>query len=150
MCAGSAAPAFAVSETEVLRPVTFFEPSCVSTETVKVDGQIRIGFSATVDSRGGLHIQQRYIAQGRGNGFLDFPLFLTPVSTYQVSDEQLQSINIQGPPPASTTSVFNTNVVRLGESIRVDDLVMRSRVHVTMNANGVITAEFDRLTIECR
>jgi hypothetical protein len=154
LAASAPAPALAgetLTDTTVEKQVAIAQASCVPAETLVLTGTIRHRFKITIDSSGGLHIDDYYSAHGSGSGFnaVTDPGLLMPVAKYTVSDEQLQSTQFPDPTFAYN-AVFNTRVIRQGESVATDDLYMVSRVHVTTNANGVpVVDRFDE-SWECR
>jgi hypothetical protein len=147
LAVAAAAPVSAqdIREVSVERNIAFTQPSCVAAEQVVLTGTVRHRFQVNFDGSGGVHIHDYYSAHGRGTGYV---ALLQPVASYVASDEQLQSTNLTS--GSSSTVVFNTRVVRLGESVTADDLILKSRVHFTMNANGVVTADFADETAECK
>jgi hypothetical protein len=150
----AAAPAVAgetVTEKTVERQVAFTEPSCVESETVVLTGTVRQRFKITVDSSGGIHVDDYYSAHGSGSGFdvLTDPGLLTPVAKYTASEEQLQSTNIPFG-TFETNVVFNTRVIRQGETVAADDLYLVTRTHITINANGVPVVDRVEERLECR
>jgi hypothetical protein len=147
--ASAPAPALAgetVTDTTVEKQVTIVQAGCVPAETLVLTGTIRHRFKITIDSSGGIHIDDYYSAHGSGSG-ISAPLM--PVAKYTVSDEQLQSTQIPGPTFAYN-AVFNTRVIRQGESVGMDDLYLVSRVHMTFNAGGVPVVDRMDESIECR
>ena len=142
-----------VSEATVEQVFPFAgENPCLPTEQVVLSARIKDTFKITVDNSGGIHIDDYYSVHGSGSGFdvLTDPGLLTPVADYVLSDDQLQSTNFAGP-TFDYNSVFYTRVIRLGETAPADDAYLRSQIHMTMNANGVFTASFERPpTLECR
>jgi hypothetical protein len=147
--AGAASAGTTVTETTVEKQFTFSQPSCIEAEQVVLTGTIRHRFRMTVDENGGLHLDDYYSAHGSGSGFnvVTDPGLLTPVSSYVASDEQIQSTYIREPMFVNSV-VFNTRVVRKGESVREDDLTLRTRVHITINANRIPVVRADD-SLEC-
>ena len=151
-CLRRARPASATTYTEatVEKPFAFSEPSCVPAEQVVLNGTMRHRFKITVDSNGGIHIEDTFTLHGQGSGYDVDPLtaLLAPVSSYTASDQQIHETNFNG--AFENTSVFRTIVNRLKDTVANDDLRLASEVHTTVNANYVFTAEFQRERLECR
>jgi len=148
--AGAASAGTTVTDATVEKQVAFSQPSCVEAEQVVLTGTIRHRFRITFDENGGVHIDDYYSAHGSGSGFnvLTDPGLLVPVASYVASDEQLQSTYIREPMFVNTV-VFNTRVVRKGEGVREDDLTLRTRMHITINSNGIPVLRDDPPSLEC-
>jgi hypothetical protein len=111
-------------------------------EAVEFVGHQRFAIHDSVDSAGGQHQMQVLVdAKGTGAG-------LVSGATYSFSEYIAQNIQIPGPPETSTNDFhFYFKAIRQGELFDpvlgtplVDDFVLHTILHMTMNAAGVITA----------
>jgi hypothetical protein len=74
-------------------------------------------------------------------------------ATYVLISQVSQSFNVSAPFPAEQTVEISQHLVRQGEDgtlVLEDDLHFKFLFHVTVNANGTMTAEKDEQTVECR
>lgn len=126
---------------------------CIPDERLDIKGRVTEVLRIVQDTGGGMHIEDQYKAVGSGTGSMPSATessTLVAVSSYQYSEDSLSSQNI-GLLPMEMNFVHYTRAVRQGESIRSDDAFIREQTHVTINANGTITADFSKgPTLECR
>ena len=150
--AGTASAGTTLADATVERQVAFTQPGCVPAETVVLTGTVRNRFRLTETPSGGFHVDTFYAANGRGSGFnvLTDPGLLTPVASYTASDEQIQSMQFPSSGTTVVSVVFNTRVIRQGETVSADDHHLVTRVQFTVSANGVITVDRLEDRMECR
>ena len=113
--------------------------SC-SGEDVNVFGTLDIIIQTTTDSRGGLHVVFHLTPHLIGVG-LSTGLDYNPVGPSQFV------FIVDGTGPRVTAGVNIINLISPGSS---DNLVITETVHVTVNANGTTTVEFDNVNAACR
>ncbi len=145
-----------LADTQASHDEDMSEPTCVAAEEFVGTGHFVHRFQIVSDGTGGMHLQDHYTASGSGSGQVAdelSPTGFTQVSSYQFSDDQIASTNLPGFPlaqPFETNVVFYTKVIRKAETVANDDLFLREQAQVTIDANGQITAAFDRPSSECR
>jgi len=108
-------------------------------EIVDLTGEVHAVFSVTVDANGGVHIATHFNNAGV-NG-----IGLTTGNKYQASGGDYFVSNSGG---TANELTFVNNFLLVapgsGNNLRVHELA-----HVTVNANGEITAETDNITVDC-
>ena len=96
--------------------------------------------TTTVDESGGLHM-----------GVHVDETSLTGVGAdgkdYHASGEDHSQENTSGPPPVTTTVMDNFRIIGPEQN---DNFFLYMHTHVTVNANGVPTAQVDNNRMECR
>jgi hypothetical protein len=111
-----------------------------SGEDVHVFGTLDITIQTTTDSRGGLHVvthlTPHLTAVGLSSG-LDYNA---------VGPTQIVSF-VDGPGPGVFALVNIINLISPGSS---GNLVITEEVHVTINADGTVTVDFDNIKGACR
>lgn len=144
----SALPRFLLAASPNHTKTTFVEPfdlvipaadGC-SGEDVHVFGDLDITVQTTTDSSGGLHTEVHLVPQLTGVGLSTGLEYIAVGPTHVVT-----FINGTG---ASVLS--GVNITRLISPGSTDNLVLNQTIHVTVNANGTTTVEFDRVTFVCR
>ena len=118
-----------------------FEATECGNETVVVSGNVHVVTHGTVTGSGHvqavLHVNPQNI---RGFGVTTGAEYLAPGMLQTVS-------NVSGPAPVTETYVNNFELVGLGKA---PDFTLHQTVHLTINANGEITAAFDHFTTTCK
>jgi hypothetical protein len=108
-------------------------------ENVHVTGEIHDLFHTTLDGRGGFHLEFHQNAQGvRGIG-------LTTGDKYQVTGAAPLSFN--GQVGFEQTFVSNLHFIGKGSA---SNFLLHQTLHITVNANGTVTAFFDNSRVECK
>ena len=109
-------------------------------ESVAFRGRLHVVFHATVDADGGFHIVGHANTQGvKGIG-------LTSRDSYQVIGVSNFNLNVQPPFPVEATVVTNFSLVSKGSA---DNLHFHLNLHVTVNAQGDVTATVGNININC-
>ena len=111
-----------------------------SGEDVHVFGTLDLIIQTTTDSHGGLHVVFHLTPHLTGVG-LSTGLEYNAVGPTQTVDF------VDGTGPRVTVAV---NVIRLISPGSSDNLVITETIHVTVNANGTTTVEFDNVNAACR
>ena len=113
---------------------------CVS-ETVLLTGDIHTLVTSETDENGGVHFQfhnQPIGLSGEGSVTGDQYLFAGLTQRHTSDHTDL---------PFETTFVNNFRIIRQGSG---DNLMVHATLHVTMNANGDVTADVSNTSLECR
>ncbi len=111
-----------------------------SGEDVRVFGTLDIIIQTTTDPRGGLHAVFHLTPHLTGVG-LSTGLEYNAVGPTQTVDF------VDGTGPRVTVAV---NAIRLISPGSSDNLAITETIHVTVNANGTTTVEFDNVNAACR
>ena len=111
-----------------------------SGEDVHVFGTLDIIIQTTTDSRGGLHVVFHLTPHLTGVGLS------TGLEYNAVGPTQIVTF-VDGTGPRVTAAV---NVIRLISPGSSDNLVITETIHVTVNAKGTTTVEFDNVKAACR
>src|SRR5262245_43941365 len=118
-------------------PVTLSGVTCDS-ELVEGTGIGHFHNTATQDASGNLHVTNHTTVTGTAVAQLSG-------ARYRVSFEDNLSLTLRGV-PGEFTEVMNTQLIGQGGA---SNLVARSLVHFTVNANGVLTAAVDKFVVHC-
>ena len=110
-------------------------------EPVRFTGNLLIVFHITEDAKGGIHVQEHFQPQGVSGTGLE-------------SGEQYRAVGVSrrdlyfapGEEVREFTRVSRFFIVSKGPS---ENLLVAATIHVTINPNGEVTAEIDRLTSRC-
>ena len=115
------------------------DESC-SGEDVQVFGTLTGTMQTTTDARGGLHVVFHLTPHLEAVGAL------TGLEYRAVGP--LQSVSfVDGTGPQISILVNIINLISPGST---DNLVLSEKAHVTVNANGTVTVEFDEIKGGCR
>jgi len=108
-------------------------------EDVHVTGEIHELFHVTLDGQGGFHLELQQNGQGiRGIG-------LTTGDEYQVAGMGRFSSN--GKVGTEATTVSNLRFIGKGSA---SNFLTHHTMHITVNANGTVTAFVDNSRVECK
>jgi hypothetical protein len=107
-------------------------------EDVPLTGTLHTLITATEDKGGGFHINLHFTERATGVG-------LTTGATYQASGI---ATNIFNAKVGQVSTLVNT--LRLIGQGPGNNLLIHEIIHLTINANGVVTAEFFRASQECK
>src|SRR5919108_1447123 len=129
------APAFAVIENDRF---PFASTQFVCTELVDFTGEYHIKSSWTASNSGNLHFTFHINAKGTGVG-------QTSGATYQWNDAIIEVYH-DAALPFTATLIQTWKLIGQGAA---DNFVLKARIHVTINANGDVTAEHDSLEVTC-
>lgn len=111
-----------------------------SGEDVHIFGTLDIIVQTTTDSRGGLHAAFHLTPHLTGVGVS------TGLEYIPVGPTQFVAL-VDGTAPSVTAGVNIVNLISPGAS---DNLVITETLHVTVNANGTTTVDFDNVRAACR
>ena len=108
-------------------------------EEVHLTGKINQVFHSTLDGAGGAHVKVHINDQGiSGTG-------LTTGDKYQRTGAINSEINVKV--GTAHTTVDTLNLIGQGNG---NNLLIRLMQHITVNANGIVTAELENVSIECK
>jgi hypothetical protein len=141
---GMTASAYAAAQTSTTVekiPVDFnlFIP-CVG-EEVHLTGRLHLLIHVTLDNAGGAHVKLQENNQGvSGTG-------LTTGDKYQSTGASNSVFQFHTKVGDEQTFVFSFNFIGQGNG---NKLLVHVTQHVTVNANGIVTAEVENISIECK
>jgi hypothetical protein len=108
-------------------------------EAVHVYGPIDVIVQTTTDAKGRTHLTTHYSPHLTAVGLTTGKRYLA------VGPTQIVSFDAGGP------AVFNVaNIIITVAPGSGDNFVLTEVVHVTLNANGDVTVDFDRVNVACR
>jgi hypothetical protein len=110
-----------------------------SGELVDLSGTLHVLFHTTLDGSGGFHSKFHFQPQGVTG------LGLTTGDVYQGTGVNQGQIN--GTVGEESTFVDNFRLIGHGPG---NNFLLHETVHVTVNANGVVTALVSNFSVECR
>ena len=143
LAAGSTFPAYAQALTVTDRVTVPFETviTACNGEDVFLSGELLLIFHTTIDDRGGIHSKFTLVPRAvRGVGSL------TGIQ-YKAVGGQRDQFNADAdfaPLNETFTSMFN-----LVSQAGTDNLQIKATFHITIDANGEVTAFLDRFSAEC-
>lgn len=130
----AAAETFTVVETF---PINFVIQGCE--EPIELSGQLHSVFHVTIDASGGVHVVGQTNPQGvTGIG-------LVTGTQYQGTGVSRFNFNMQA--GEEFTSVDSFKIIGRGTT---DNLLVQGTFHVTVNANGEVTAVVDNFFVKCQ
>ena len=143
---GGPSSAYAAAQTntfveKISVDITDFVPCAAggAGEEVHLTGKVNQVFHSTVDSAGGAHVKVHMNDQGiSGTG-------LTTGDKYQRTGATNSEINVKV--GTEHTTVFTLNLIGQGNG---NNLLIRLMEHITVNANGIVTAEVENISVECK
>jgi hypothetical protein len=117
-----------------------FTVPCID-EEVAFSGDVQIVTHVTVDATGRTHVRSIFTAQGvKGVG-------LTTGAIYQIIDPTMANFFFDGPPPFEIQFLHRHRFIGQGQA---GNLLLTEMVHLTVNANGTVTADLNNFRLECR
>src|SRR5215471_45324 len=109
-------------------------------EVVVLTGELHILITQEVDSDGGIHVKTHFQPQGiSGLGTV------TGVK-YQGTGERQEHFNVRSSPAIEDTFVNNFRIIGQGPG---NNLLVQTTSHITVDANGVVTANVVNASTEC-
>jgi hypothetical protein len=111
-----------------------------SGEDVHVFGELDGVLQTTTDSRGGLHVILHLIPHLQAVGAMTGLEYqaVGPLNTVDFVDGSAPRVDVL------------VNIINLISPGSTDNLILSEKAHVTVNANGTVTVEFDELKGGCR
>jgi hypothetical protein len=115
--------------------------SCTG-EEVFIEGTMHTVAHTTIDANGERHIKFHFNIQGQGEGASsgDKYVFHSVSNSHQNFTED----------NANFTFLDTANLIRQGSAAPADDFKVKFLVHVTINANGEVTADVAKFEPECK
>ena len=126
--------ALAASATSDQLPIYFLRSADCTNEVVEISGTIHMVNQTQADGSVIGHFNYQNV---RGLG-------LTSGNIYQVS--AIDDIRLSAPFPSSITSVQSFHLISRGSE---SNLLVEVLYHITVNANGEVTASIDDLNMQC-
>jgi len=110
-------------------------------ELVHLTGDLHVLSAVTDDGAGGFHVKWHFQPQGiSGVGEITG-------DKYQGTGVTQWQLNAKPPFPYEETYVNNFRIIGPGKG---NNLLVHQNLHITVNANGEVTAEVDNVKIECK
>ncbi len=110
-------------------------------EDVHLTGDLHIVITSTADGAGGFHDSFHAQPQGiSGTGSVTG-------AKYQATGVTRGDFNVKPPYPFETTFVNNFRIIGQGPG---NNFLVHENFHVTVNANGTLTASVDNFSVECK
>ena len=110
-------------------------------EVVELSGNLHLLTHVTTDNNGGMHVEMHAQPQGISGIGMDSG------DKYQATGVTRGHINTQGPAPFESTFVNNFRIIVQG---RGNNFLVHQVIHVTINANGDVTADIDKMSVDCK
>jgi hypothetical protein len=134
------APALAAVETNVFIPFsTSLSNPCLG-ETVALTGSLHL-LVIVQETANGTHVLTHAQPQGiEGTG-------LTSGEMYRGTGVTMSSVFLQPPPPFDVTFVNNFRIIGAADA---NSFMVHTTVHITVNANGEITANVIQTDVSCQ
>ena len=114
--------------------------SCTG-EPVAITGTIDVSVQTTFDGSGGSHHKFHMVSKGKGVGAVT-------ETKYVYSEEDNQELSESGPSDQTSFS-WEINHLLISSSSE-EDFFAKLTLHLTINANGVLTAFVDKVEADCR
>jgi hypothetical protein len=137
---GAALPLQAAVTTNTSIPVTLFVDIPCAGELVVLNGPLHILSTVTFDSAGGFHMVAHFQPQGISG------LGQTTGAKYQATGETEFQTSAKAL-PFETSFVNNFKIIGQGPG---NNLLIHENFHLTVNANGTVTAVIDNFSFECK
>lgn len=120
-------------------PFAFVSVECGM--TVELSGRLHVVVHGTISSSGNVHAVVHVNPQNiRGFEPATGNVYLAPGMAQTVT-------NLNGPAPVTETFVNNFHLIGHGAAL---DFLFHQNMHITINANGEITAAFDHVNFACK
>lgn len=130
-----------VNEQRVPITPTYPHPCVPADGMIAFSGYLHTVITATADANGGVHLGVQVKETSlTGVGVVTGRL-------YRASSELHQTVNDRGSAPLTTTVTDHFRITGSGPD---DNFFMRMTTHLTVNANGVPTADVAHADMECR
>jgi hypothetical protein len=140
--AANAAETFTQNESIPIDLVAFV--SCANGgagELVFMSGDLHVLTHYTLSSSGTYHVKQHFQPQGiSGYGEISG-------DKYQATGGTQEEFNENGPFPITDTYINNFRIIGQGPD---NNFLIHENVHITINANGVLTSYVDNFTVDCK
>lgn len=106
-----------------------------------MSGTLHILQHQTVTENGNVHVKVHFQPQGASG------VGLVSGDTYHATGVTQEEFNINGPLPITDTFINNFRIIGQGPD---NNLLVHTTIHITINANGELTADVVNATVECR
>lgn len=108
-------------------------------EVVHLSGDLHVLFALTFDGAGGVHVKSHYQPQGLSGEGLTTGVSYHGVGVTQ--DEYNAKVGYE------ETFINNFRIIGQGPG---NNYLIHQNFHVTVNANGTVTASVDNFSVECK
>ena len=143
----SASPLFAATVSTTNQQIPFalvaFVP-CANNgagELVLVSGTLHVLQHLTITEDGNVHVKTHFQPQGASG------VGLTTGDTYHATGVTQEEFNSNGPLPFTDTYINNFRIIGQGPD---NNLLVHQTIHITINANGELTADVVNTSVECQ
>lgn len=110
-------------------------------EVIQVQGDLHLLSHTTISNSGNFHVKLHFQPMGiSGVG-------LSTGDKYQATGVTQLAFNSNGPFPITYTSINNFRMIGQGPG---NNLLVHQTFHITVNANGVLTAVVNNTSVECK
>jgi hypothetical protein len=110
-------------------------------EGILVDGTLHTVSHTNIDANGGFHTKVLLNFQGQGVGEITGDKYVF---------QDVFNLQINEPGPLEETQTRTLKATRQGSATEDDDLQLKSVIHLTLLANGEVTAEVRQFEVVCR
>jgi hypothetical protein len=139
------AQAETVTDTDQI-PLSFFAASCSSLdpefEFILFEGTLQTVAHTTMDANGGFHTKVEFHIWGQGEG-------LSSGDKYVFNDIRNSTFNSPTGAVLNVTQLQTSQLIRQGSATPTDDLQAKTLVHISINAQGELTAEVRNESVSC-
>jgi len=125
-------------------PVSGYTSSCTNDELVFIEGTLLTVAHTTIDANGVYHTKFQSNLQGQGEGLSSGDKY---VYNYVTNYQQNYSLGTNENYNITQTETFK--ITRQGSDTTTDDLQVKALFHVTVNAQGEVTADVANFEIVC-
>lgn len=128
---------------EVPFAITVFIPCALGGvgEVLAISGPLHVLITETIDAAGGTHLGLHFQPKGISG------LGLVSGDKYRGTGITRQHINTSALPPFNFTFVNNFRMIGQGSG---NNLLVHDTIHLTVNANGDVTADIVKTSVDCK
>lgn len=134
----------AVNEFIPLEGTIIDATECENGELIEVSGDVHIVGRSYVDETGGHVVGHVNFQNVRGEGLTSGNDYRVPYAFSSTTNFNIRFDTVQ----ATGTETTSFQLISEGES--APDLLVHAQFHITLNANGEVTAQIENLSRECR
>jgi len=108
-------------------------------DLVELTGELHVLLAFTADGAGGFHVKSHFQPQGVSG------VSLTTGLHYNATGVTQETFNVKA--GLEDTFVNNFNIIGQGPN---NNLLVHENFHITINANGTVTASVDNFSVDCK
>jgi hypothetical protein len=138
-------PAQAQAQTSIdieRTPFSDFVSGCSGEEYFLLEGTLQTVAHTTMDANGGFHTKVEFHIWGQGEG-------LSSGDKYVFNDIRNSTFNSPTGAVLNVTQLQTSQLIRQGSATPTDDLQAKTLVHISINAQGELTAEVRNESVSC-